>query len=166
MLLYCARVDLIAALIFLLPNLRRQRSNYQIIFKRCHVDETVNPLDVARMTVFKAGADLANIANEAGLIAIRDGRTKINQADLIQAIQRVSFGMSYSGNILRDELLHTAYHEAGHAIVCYFRNRKDHIQVLTIVPSWPRSGLSLASAKRRLSHRIQRRIYGTAWKCL
>jgi len=90
---------------------------------------------VARMTVYKTGADLANIANEAGLIAIRDGRMKISQSDLIQAIQRVMFGMSYAGTMLSEELLKTAYHEAGHAIVCYFRNRKDRIQVLTIVPS-------------------------------
>ncbi len=63
-------------------------------------DDSINELDVARMTVFKAGADLANIVNEAGLISIREGRFKISQNDLVQAIQRVSFGMSYSGHVL------------------------------------------------------------------
>ena len=118
-----------------MPNLEGREAIIKSYLKDVTCDESVRPLDVARMTVFKAGADLANITNEAGLIAIRDGRTKLNQSDLIQAIQRVSFGMPYSGNILRDELLHVAYHEAGHAIICYFKNRKDHIQVLTIVPS-------------------------------
>ncbi len=117
-----------------LPNLEGREAIVKSYLKDVPYDESVNPLDVARMTVYKAGADLANIVNEAGLVAIRDGRTKIAQSDLIQAVQRVSFGMSYSGNVLRDELLHTAHHEAGHAIVSYFRNRKDRIQVLTIVP--------------------------------
>ncbi len=118
-----------------LPNLEGREAIIKSHFKNVSLDQSVSIIDIARMTVYKSGADLANIVNEAGLIAIRDGRTKVSQPDLIQAIQRVSFGMSYSGNILRDELLHTAYHEAGHAIVSYFRNQKDRIQVLTIVPS-------------------------------
>ncbi len=118
-----------------LPNLEGREAIIKAHLKDIPCEESVSALDVARMTVYKAGADLANIANEAGLIAVRDGRPKVRQADLIQAIQRVEFGMSYAGNILSKELIETAYHEAGHAIVSYFCNQKDRIQVLTIVPS-------------------------------
>lgn len=117
------------------PNLEGREAILKHYLKKVTCDESVNVLDIARMTVMKAGAQLANVVNEAGLIAIRDGRTAVSQKDLIQAIQRVLFGISFSGKVLADELLHIAYHEAGHAIVSYFRNKKELIQVLTIVPS-------------------------------
>jgi ATP-dependent metalloprotease FtsH len=135
-----------------LPNLEGREAIIKFHLKDIHCDETVNALEIARMTVYEAGANLANIANEAGLIAIRDGRMKISQSDIVQAIQRVMFGVSYAGNILSDELLKTAYHEAGHAIVCYFRNKKDRIQVLTIVPSGSALGYMWPVKKEDYNH--------------
>ncbi len=135
-----------------LPNLEGREAIIKSHLKNVQCDETVNPLDIARMTVYEAGADLANIANEAGLIAIRNGRFKISQSDIIQAIQRVMFGVSYAGNILSDELLKTAYHEAGHAIICYFRNEKDRIQVLTIVPAGSAAGYMWPVKKEDYHH--------------
>ncbi len=117
-----------------LPNLEGREAILQSYLKKTKADTTVNPLDIARMTVFSAGADLANIVNEAGLIAIRDGKFEISQGDLFQAVQRVRFGMQYSRHILVEELMATAYHEAGHTMVCYYRNRRDRIQVVTVVP--------------------------------
>jgi ATP-dependent metalloprotease FtsH len=118
-----------------LPNLEGREAIIQSYLKKVKVHEKVSALDLARMTVFMAGADLANIVNEAGLVAIRSGRLEIIFTDLIEAVQRVRFGMSYSQNVITEELMATAYHEAGHAIVSYYRNRKDRIQVLTIVPT-------------------------------
>jgi len=135
-----------------LPNLEGREAIIKSHLKDLPCDESVSTLDIARMTVYQAGADLANVANEAGLIAIRDGRMKIKQEDLIQAIQRVLFGVSYAGHMLSDELLKTAYHEAGHAIVCYFRNHKDRIQVLTIVPSGEALGYMWPIKKEDYNH--------------
>jgi ATP-dependent metalloprotease FtsH len=118
-----------------LPNLDAREAIVQSYLKKIKFDETVSALDVARMTVFKSGADLANIVNEAALIAIRNGRLQLNFKDLIEAVQRVSFGMSYSQNVIKDELMAVAFHEAGHAIVSYYRDRKERIQVLTVVPT-------------------------------
>lgn len=118
-----------------LPNLEGREAIINSYLKKTKVDKMVNALDVARMTVFHSGADLANIVNEAGLIAIRNGRPEISQKDLIEAIQRQNFGMSFSRQILLDELTGTAYHEAGHTMVCYYRNLRDRIQVVTVVPS-------------------------------
>jgi cell division protease FtsH len=117
-----------------LPNLEGREAIFQSYLKKTKVSDEVRPLDVARMTTGQAGADIQNIVNEAGLIAIREGRAEITQKDLVLAVQRVSMGMAYSRKILKTELIATAYHEAGHAIVCYYRNRRDRIQVLTIVP--------------------------------
>lgn len=117
------------------PDLEGREAMFNHYLKKIGVDETVMPRELARMTVWKTGADIANVVNEAGLSAIRDGRNKVSQKDIINAIQRTSFGMSYSREILLDELRATAYHEAGHAVVAYFRNRRSRIQVVTIVPS-------------------------------
>jgi ATP-dependent metalloprotease FtsH len=118
-----------------LPNLEGREAILETYLKKTQVEETsVRPLDIARMTVGLAGADLKNIVNEAGLFAVRESRFSISQKDLILAVQRVSMGMAYSRKILKTELTGTAYHEAGHAIVCYYRNRRDRIQVLTVVP--------------------------------
>ena len=118
-----------------LPNLDGREAILSHYLKKIKADPTVNALEIARMTVWKSGADIANIVNEAGLFAIRDGRAAICQTDLVKSIQRNSFGMSYSRKILLEELKETAWHEAGHALVAYFRNKHDRLQVLTIVPS-------------------------------
>jgi ATP-dependent metalloprotease FtsH len=117
------------------PNLEGREAILMHYLKKTKIDPKVSALEIARMTIWKSGADLAAIVNEAGLIAIRHGRDMITQIDLIQAIQRQSFGMSYSRQVLVEELRATALHEAGHAVVAYFRNKRNRIQVVTIVPS-------------------------------
>lgn len=103
--------------------------------KNLKVDGSVNLREIARMTVWKTGADLASIINEAGLAAIRNGRAEISHADLVQAVQRNAFGMSYSRNMLLDDIKAVAWHEAGHALVAYLRSKLERIQVVTVVPS-------------------------------
>lgn len=117
------------------PNLEGREAIIQHYLKKTKVDTKVSPVEIARMTVWKSGADLAAIVNEAGLIAIRNGRDSITQIDLIQAIQRQSFGMSYSRQVLLEELKATAIHEAGHTVVAYFKQKRERVQVVTVVPS-------------------------------
>jgi ATP-dependent metalloprotease FtsH len=118
-----------------LPNLEGREAILKRYLEKFKVAANVQLLEVARMTFMQAGADIANVVNEAGLAAIREGRVEITQSDLIRAIQRVNFGMSRSQHINLKELFDTAYHEAGHTIVAYFRSRKKRIQVVTIVPT-------------------------------
>lgn len=118
-----------------LPNLEGREAILNYYLKKTKTDPAVNPLEIARMTIWKSGADLANIVNEAGLIAIRNGRDTICAVDLIQAIQRQSFGLSYSRQILLEELRATALHEAGHTVIAYFKGQRQRIQVVTVVPS-------------------------------
>ena len=116
------------------PNLEGREAIFESYLKKCKTDETVRAIELARMTTGSAGADIRSMVNEAGLMAIRDGRTTVSQNDLFMSIQRIFFGMQYSRKILTDELRATAYHEAGHATVCYYRHRRERIQVLTITP--------------------------------
>jgi ATP-dependent metalloprotease FtsH len=120
-----------------MPNLEGREAILQHYLAELELtlDADVNLMEIARMTVMKSGADVSNIVNEAGLGAIRDGRLVINHSDLVTAIQRVSFGINRSQKVSTEELLETCYHEAGHTIVAYFRNKRDRIQVVTIIPT-------------------------------
>lgn len=118
-----------------LPNLEGREAMFMHYLKKLKVANSVHPREIARMTVWNSGADIANIVNEAGLIAIREGREELTTIDLIRAVQRQSFGMSFSRHVLLEELSVTAHHEAGHAVVAYFRNKRDRIQIVTVVPT-------------------------------
>ncbi|MGD9679735.1 MAG: AAA family ATPase [Candidatus Obscuribacterales bacterium] len=130
-----------------LPNLEGREGILQHYAEKFEVDETVNLMEIARMTVFDSGADLANVVNEAGLIAIRNGRLAINQVDMIQAIQRVHFGMHRSERVVLSDLWKIAYHESGHTIVSYYRDQLQRIQVVTIIPSGFARGYMWSVAK-------------------
>ncbi|HEY9713043.1 MAG TPA: AAA family ATPase, partial [Chroococcales cyanobacterium] len=118
-----------------LPNMEGREAILGHYLKKIQVETDLSVLEIARMTVFQSGADLANIVNEAGLMAVREGRTKVTHTDMVQAIQRVNFGLARHQNIVLEELWATAYHEAGHAMVSYYRNKRRRIQVITVVPS-------------------------------
>lgn len=117
-----------------LPNLEGRESILKHYLSKVKTDDAVNALDIARWTVFFSGAGLASIVNEAAVAAARESRNVISQKDLIQAIERVQIGMPQSKHILVEELSATAYHEAGHALVNYYRNNRRRLQLVTIIP--------------------------------
>jgi ATP-dependent metalloprotease FtsH len=136
-----------------MPNLEGREAMFQHYIDKLKMKCAIDVREIARMTVWNSGADIANIVNEAGLIAIREGRKEITMIDLIQSIQRQSFGMSYSRHILMEELSATAIHEAGHAVTAYFRNKRDRIQVVTVVPSGGALGYVWYVGKEDRHHR-------------
>ena len=136
-----------------MPNLEGREAMFQHYISKLKMVCKIDIREIARMTVWNSGADIANIVNEAGLIAIREGRKEITMVDLIQSIQRQSFGMSYSRHILMEELSATAHHEAGHAVAAYFRNKRDRIQVVTVVPSGYALGYVWYVGKEDRNHR-------------
>ena len=90
---------------------------------------------VARMASGASGAELANIINEAALRAVRDGRSRVSQADLEESIEVVIAGYQKKNAILTDrEKKIVAYHEVGHALVAALQNHSAPVQKITIVP--------------------------------
>ena len=85
---------------------------------RWGIAEAVDLDNVAQATSGFAGADLANLVNEAALLAARNQRTRVEQQDLSEAIERVVAGLEKKSRVLQDdEKKVVAYHEVGHAIV-------------------------------------------------
>ena len=89
---------------------------------------------VARQTPGFSGADLANLINEAALLAARKNKKSIGLDELLESIDRVSIGPARKSKVItEDERLLTAYHEAGHAVVPYFMPEGDRIGKISII---------------------------------
>jgi cell division protease FtsH len=90
---------------------------------------------VARSTSGFAGADLANIVNEAALLAVRAGRALVSQKDFSEAIEKTVAGLQKKTRVIKPaEKRLTAYHEAGHALMAAFTPNADPVQKISIIP--------------------------------
>ena len=115
--------------------------------RRCRADVDVNI--VARGTPGMAGADLANLVNEAALFAVRRGDNEIHANDFDDARDRVLMGLRRPSIVMNDlEKEHTAYHEAGHAVAAYVFEHADPVHKVTILPTGMALGDDPADAGR------------------
>lgn len=90
---------------------------------------------IARATPGFSGADLANLVNEAAIIAARKGKEQVEQEDLLEAKDKVSLGKARKSLVLsEEEKKRIAYHEAGHAVVSRFVPNADPIEKVSIIP--------------------------------
>jgi cell division protease FtsH len=90
---------------------------------------------IAAMTPGMVGADLANVVNEAALLAIRRGRETVEQHDLEEAVERVVAGLEKKNRVLnQEERTRVAHHEIGHALVALSLPGSDHVQKISIIP--------------------------------
>lgn len=98
---------------------------------------------IAKMTPGFAGADLANILNEAAILAAKNNQNSISQKDLEFASEKVMIGPERRSRVITDkEKINTAYHEAGHAIVGHLLPNTDPIRKVTIIPRGMALGLT------------------------
>ncbi|MEY3561220.1 MAG: hypothetical protein RL068_372, partial [Actinomycetota bacterium] len=117
------------------PDLKGREHILQIHSKNKPLAEGVNLEVVARRTPGFTGADLANVLNEAALLAARLNRKLIDDEIIDEAIDRVIGGPQKKSTLMRDhERLITAYHEAGHALVAGALNHSDPVTKITILP--------------------------------
>jgi cell division protease FtsH len=117
------------------PDLNGREAILKIHAKEVKLDETVDMAAVARSTPGFAGADLANIVNEAALLAVRARRTKVSQKDFEEAIEKVMAGLQKKSRLINPrERKIVAYHETGHALTAAFTSGADPVQKITIVP--------------------------------
>ncbi len=97
--------------------------------------DDVNLDEIAAMTTGFVGADLANLCNEAALMASRKGRDKVTMADFQEAFERVVAGLEKKNRVINEqERKIVAYHESGHAIVGYLTPGAEKVQKVSIVP--------------------------------
>ena len=117
------------------PDLSGRKTILEIYAKKVKLAEGVDLDNVAHATSGFAGADLANLVNEAALLAARVKRTRVEQQDLGEAIERVVAGLEKKSRVLQDdEKKVVAYHEVGHAIVGHLMPGGSKVAKISIVP--------------------------------
>jgi cell division protease FtsH len=127
----------------MLPERRDREAILKVHFKTKPVDGTVKLDSLAAKTAGSSGADLANIANEAAIIAARRNSKKISNADLTEAFEKVAIGPERKTKVMNEEEKRmTAYHEAGHAIVGHVLPDSDPVHKVTIIPRGGTGGVT------------------------
>jgi cell division protease FtsH len=117
------------------PDLAGREAILNIYAQKVKLAKDVDLHALATRTPGFAGADLANLVNEAALLAARNGRDAVIQEDFAEAIERVVAGLEKKSRVLNDkEKEIVAYHEVGHAIVASLMEGSDRVEKISIVP--------------------------------
>jgi len=127
----------------MLPERKDREAILKVHFKNKPADETVNLDKLAAKTAGSSGADLANIANEAAIVAARRNSKKISNSDLTEAFEKVAIGPERKSKVMseKDKTM-TAYHEAGHALVGHLLPDSDPVHKVTIIPRGGTGGVT------------------------
>jgi cell division protease FtsH len=126
------------------PDLTGRHAILKVHVKKVPLSEDVNLEVVARGTPGFSGADLQNLVNEACLNAARSNAKKVFAKDFEEAKDKVAMGSARKSLIMsEDERKHTAYHEAGHAMVARLVAENDPVHKVTIIPRGPALGVTM-----------------------
>jgi cell division protease FtsH len=128
---------------FNLPERKDREAILNIHLKDKPMGKDVDVSAMAAKTAGSSGADLANIANEAAIVAARNNRKTIKNRDLVEAFEKVAIGPERKSRIMNEkEKELTAYHEAGHAIVGHVLPDSDPVHKVTIIPRGGTGGVT------------------------
>ena len=126
------------------PDIKGREEILMVHAKNKPFEESVDFAKVAKTTAGFTGADLANLLNEASLLAARRGKSLIGMDDIEDAYIRVIAGPKKKSRAMKErEKKNTAYHEAGHAIVAHVLPSMDPVQQISIIPSGNALGYTL-----------------------
>lgn len=117
------------------PDLKGRVDILKVHAKNVSLDETVDLDAIALATSGAVGSDLANMINEAAILAVKNGRNAVSQKDLFEAVEVVLVGKEKKDRILsKEERRIVSYHEVGHALVSALQKDAEPVQKITIVP--------------------------------
>ena len=118
-----------------LPDLTERKAVFEVHLKPLKLDDTVDPETLARQTPGFSGADIANVCNEAALIAARHKKNAVGKQDFLDAVDRIIGGLEKKTKIMtQHEKRSIALHEAGHATISWFLEHANPLIKVTIVP--------------------------------
>ena len=117
------------------PDFKGREAILKIHAKNVKLEDKVDFTALAHATAGLAGADLANIVNEAALLAVRSGRKRVAMQDFDEAIEKTMVGLQKKSRVVKEKERQTvAYHETGHALVAAFTPESDPVHKITIIP--------------------------------
>ncbi len=117
------------------PDVKGREAIIRVHIKKIKVGEDVKIETLAKMTPGLVGADLANIVNEAALLAAREDKEAVHMEHFEEAIERQLAGLKKKNRVIKeDEKKRVAYHESGHAIIAYLLPGADPVHKISIIP--------------------------------
>ncbi|MEM9185301.1 MAG: ATP-dependent zinc metalloprotease FtsH [Planctomycetota bacterium] len=153
------------------PDVSGREEIIDVHLQNIKVDADVDVKRLAAITSGFVGADLANMVNEAALLAARNGHEVVGMEEFYEAVERASIGLEKKSRIIQDdEKLRLAYHEAGHALVSYSLPNTDPVHKVSIIPrglsalgyvSYRPEHDSFMQTRSQLESRIQVMLGGT-----
>jgi len=153
------------------PDIRGREEILKVHSRNKPMDPTINLNEIARVTPGFTGADLANLLNEAALMAARRGDTMIRYTDITESVFKVMIGPEKKSRLMNEkERRLTAYHEAGHAIVLRIVSETDKVERISIIPAGMAGGYTAHkphedmyyTTRRQLVHSIMISLAGRA----
>jgi cell division protease FtsH len=117
------------------PDVRGREAILKVHVQNVKLDERISLKEVAAITSGFVGADLANLVNEAALLAARKGKSSVGMEEFNEGVERVTAGLEKRQRIIHeDEKQRVAYHESGHALVAYSLPNTDPVHKVSIIP--------------------------------
>ena len=117
------------------PDLKGRVAVLKVHAKHVNIDESVDFNEIALATSGAVGSDLANMVNEAAILAVKKGRNYVTQADLLESVEVVIAGKEKKDRVMNEkEKRMVAYHEVGHALATALQKHTEPVQKITIVP--------------------------------
>ena len=117
------------------PDLKGRVAILKVHSKNVRMDETVDLGEIGLATGGAVGSDLANMINEAAILAVKHGRSAVSQKDLFEAVEVVLVGKEKKDRVLnKQERRIVSYHEVGHALISALQKNSEPVQKITIVP--------------------------------
>ena len=127
-----------------LPDIRGRELILKVHMRKVPLDDNVRPSVIARGTPGFSGADLANLVNEAALLAARSNKRVVSMGEFEEAKDKIMMGAERRSLVMSEkEKLNTAYHEAGHAIVGFCVPDHDPVYKVTIIPRGRALGITM-----------------------
>ncbi|MGV9644178.1 ATP-dependent zinc metalloprotease FtsH [Streptomyces sp. NPDC003514] len=135
------------------PDRRGREAILRIHTRDIPLADDVDLTQLARTTPGMTGADLANLANEGALLAVRRGQSQVTATDLSEALEKVQLGAERTLVMPEEDRRRTAYHESGHALLGMLQPGADPVRKVTIVPRGRALGVTMSTPEvERYAH--------------
>lgn len=144
-----------------LPDINGREGVLKVHTKKIKLAEGVNLRRIAQQTVYFSGADLANVCNEAALLAARRNKEAVGMDEMLAAVERVTMGPEKKNRVSsKKEKEMTAYHEAGHALLSMLLDEVDTFTKVSIIPRGMAGGYTLTPPTEDKHYMSKRELKG------
>lgn len=141
------------------PDIKGREEILQVHARGKQLAEDINLKTIARRTPGFTGADLMNLMNEAALLAARKNKPRIEMEELEEAVERIIAGPEKKSHVINDrEKKLVAYHEAGHAVSCYYLENSDPVHKVSIIPRGMAGGYTLMLPEDDVNYQTKTRM--------